>query len=203
MTKQELVEFMAEKAGLTKADATRALDAFVEGVTTGIVNKGKVSLVGFLTPTSGKVYINDIDIYQTKTFPPSTRALIEKPNFINSLTGFENLKLLADIKKDVGIKEIEDTLELVNLQNEKSKKFGKYSLGMKQKLGIASVLMENPKIIILDEPFNGIDKSSIQQIKDYLLKIKSDKIILIASHIESDISDLCDEIIEMDLGKIN
>ena len=161
------------------------------------------TICGFLTPTSGKVYINDIDIYQTKTFPPSTRALIEKPNFINSLTGFENLKLLADIKKDVGIKEIEDTLVLVNLQNEKSKKFGKYSLGMKQKLGIASVLMENPKIIILDEPFNGIDKSSIQQIKDYLLKIKSDKIILIASHIESDISDLCDEIIEMDLGKIN
>lgn len=200
---------------LTKIlDQNKALDninlEFKEGKIYGIIGRngsGKSllfkTICGFLTPTSGKVYINDIDIYQTKTFPPSTRALIEKPNFINSLTGFENLKLLADIKKDVGIKEIEDTLELVNLQNEKSKKFGKYSLGMKQKLGIASVLMENPKIIILDEPFNGIDKSSIQQIKDYLLKIKSDKIILIASHIESDISDLCDEIIEMDLGKIN
>lgn len=200
---------------LTKIlDQNKVLDninlEFKEGKIYGIIGRngsGKSllfkTICGFLTPTSGKVYINDIDIYQTKTFPPSTRALIEKPNFINSLTGFENLKLLADIKKDVGIKEIEDTLELVNLQNEKSKKFGKYSLGMKQKLGIASVLMENPKIIILDEPFNGIDKSSIQQIKDYLLKIKSDKIILIASHIESDISDLCDEIIEMDLGKIN
>ena len=200
---------------LTKIlDQNKVLDninlEFKEGKIYGIIGRngsGKSllfkTICGFLTPTSGKVYINDIDIYQTKTFPPSTRALIEKPNFINSLTGFENLKLLADIKKDVGIKEIEDTLELVNLQNEKSKKFGKYSLGMKQKLGIVSVLMENPKIIILDEPFNGIDKSSIQQIKDYLLKIKSDKIILIASHIESDISDLCDEIIEMDLGKIN
>ncbi len=200
---------------LTKIlDQNKVLDninlEFKEGKIYGIIGRngsGKSllfkTICGFLTPTSGKVYINDIDIYQTKTFLPSTRALIEKPNFINSLTGFENLKLLADIKKDVGIKEIEDTLELVNLQNEKSKKFGKYSLGMKQKLGIASVLMENPKIIILDEPFNGIDKSSIQQIKDYLLKIKSDKIILIASHIESDISDLCDEIIEMDLGKIN
>lgn len=200
---------------LTKIlDQNKVLDninlEFKEGKIYGIIGRngsGKSllfkTICGFLTPTSGKVYINDIDIYQTKTFSPSTRALIEKPNFINSLTGFENLKLLADIKKDVGIKEIEDTLVLVNLQNEKSKKFGKYSLGMKQKLGIASVLMENPKIIILDEPFNGIDKSSIQQIKDYLLKIKSDKIILIASHIESDISDLCDEIIEMDLGKIN
>ena len=73
---------------------------------------------------------------------------------------------------------------------------------MKQKLGIASVIMENPKIIILDEPFNGIDKSSIEQIKKYLLNIKSEKIIIIASHIESDINDLCDEIYEMDLGKI-
>ena len=200
---------------LTKIlDQNKVLDninlEFKEGKIYGIIGRngsGKSllfkTICGFLTPTSGKVYINDVDIYQTKTFPPSTRALIEKPNFINSLTGFENLKLLADIKKDVGIKEIEDTLVLVNLQNEKSKKFGKYSLGMKQKLGIASVLMENPKIIILDEPFNGIDKLSIQQIKDYLLKIKPDKIILIASHIESDISDLCDEIIEMDLGKIN
>ena len=200
---------------LTKIlDQNKVLDninlEFKEGKIYGIIGRngsGKSllfkTICGFLTPTSGKVYINDIDIYQTKTFPPSTRALIEKPNFINSLTGFENLKLLADIKKDVGIKEIEDTLELVNLQNEKSKKFGKYSLGMKQKLGIASVLMENPKIIILDEPLDGIYKSSIHQIKDYLLKIKSDKIILIASHIESDISDLCDEIIEMDLGKIN
>ena len=200
---------------LTKIlDQNKVLDninlEFKEGKIYGIIGRngsGKSllfkTICGFLTPTSGKVYINDIDIYQTKTFPPSTRALIENTNFINSLTAFENLKLLADIKKDVGIKEIEDTLVLVNLQNEKSKKFGKYSLGMKQKLGIASVLMENPKIIILDEPFNGIDKSSIQQIKDYLLKIKSDKIILIASHIESDISDLCDEIIEMDLGKIN
>ncbi len=161
------------------------------------------TICGFLTPTSGKVIVNDIDIYKSKTFPPETRALIEKPNFINSLSGFENLKMLVDIKKIVGVKEIEDTLSLVNLENEKNKKFGKYSLGMKQKLGIASVLMENPKIIILDEPFNGIDKSSIQEIKNYLLKIKSDKIIIIASHIESDIKDLCDVIFEMDLGKVN
>lgn len=183
---------------------------FEEGKIYGIVGRngsGKSllfkTICGFLTPTSGNVYVNGINIYESKTFPPSTRALIEKPNFINSLTGLENLKMLVDIKKIVGVKEIEDTLSLVNLENEKYKKFGKYSLGMKQKLGIASVLMENPKIIILDEPFNGIDKSSIQQIKNYLLKIKSDKIIIIASHIESDIKDLCDEIFEMDLGKVN
>ena len=182
---------------------------FEEGKVYGIVGRngsGKSllfkTICGFLTPTSGNVFINDIDIYEKDVFPPSTRALIEKPNFINSLSGFQNLKLLADINKLIGDKEIDDSLKLVNLYNEKNKKFGKYSLGMKQKLGIASVIMENPKIIILDEPFNGIDKSSIEQIKKYLLNIKSEKIIIIASHIESDINDLCDEIYEMDLGKI-
>ena len=196
-----------------KLDENIVLDniniTFEEGKVYGIVGRngsGKSllfkTICGFLTPTSGKVFINDIDIYEKDVFPPSTRALIEKPNFINSLSGFQNLKLLADINKLIGDKEIDDSLKLVNLYNEKNKKFGKYSLGMKQKLGIASVIMENPKIIILDEPFNGIDKSSIEQIKKYLLNIKSEKIIIIASHIESDINDLCDEIYEMDLGKI-
>ena len=196
-----------------KLDENIVLDniniTFEEGKVYGIVSRngsGKSllfkTICGFLTPTSGNVFINDIDIYEKDVFPPSTRALIEKPNFINSLSGFQNLKLLADINKLIGDKEIDDSLKLVNLYNEKNKKFGKYSLGMKQKLGIASVIMENPKIIILDEPFNGIDKSSIEQIKKYLLNIKSEKIIIIASHIESDINDLCDEIYEMDLGKI-
>lgn len=196
-----------------KLDENIVLDniniTFEEGKVYGIVGRngsGKSllfkTICGFLTPTSGNVFINDIDIYEKDVFPPSTRALIEKPNFINSLSGFQNLKLLADINKLIGDNEIDDSLKLVNLYNEKNKKFGKYSLGMKQKLGIASVIMENPKIIILDEPFNGIDKSSIEQIKKYLLNIKSEKIIIIASHIESDINDLCDEIYEMDLGKI-
>ena len=201
---------------LTKIlDQNKVLDninlEFKEGKIYGIIGRngsGKSllfkTICGFLTPTSGKVYINDIDIYQTKTFPPSTRALIEKPNFINSLTGFENLKLLADIKKDVGIKEIEDTLVLVNLQNEKSKKFGKYSLGMKQKLGIASVLMENPKIIILDEPFSGIDKGSLAMIYDYLKKIKSEgRTLIISTHTSDRAKDLYDEIYELEEGKLN
>lgn len=160
------------------------------------------TICGFLTPTEGEVCINDINIYKEDTFPPSTRALIEKPTFINSLSGYDNLKLLADITKEIGKDEILESLSLVNLTNEKDKKYGKYSLGMKQKLGIASVLMENPNIMILDEPFNGIDKSSIEKIKNYLLNIKNNKIIIIASHIEGDIDDLCDTIYEMDLGKL-
>ena len=173
----------------------------------GINGSGKTMLMrmitGLIRPTSGSVYIDDKELHKDISFPPSVGALLENPAFIDGYTGKENLKLLAGIKGFVTDDEIDEILDFVGLSNAKDKKYKKYSLGMKQKLGIAQVLMENPDVLILDEPFNGIDKSSIQQIKDYLLKIKSDKIILIASHIESDISDLCDEIIEMDLGKIN
>ena len=160
-------------------------------------------ICGLVLPTVGEVKIDGKILGKEFSFPTSVGVFIEKPGFLDSYSGFQNLMMLASIKGQISGAEVKDVIKRVGLQDVMYKKYRKYSLGMKQKLGIASVLMENPKIIILDEPFNGIDKSSIQQIKDYLLKIKSDKIILIASHIESDISDLCDEIIEMDLGKIN
>ena len=156
-----------------------------KGVIYGIVGRngsGKSmlfkSICGFLTPKEGYVKVFDEDIYQNKTFPKNTRALIEKPTFISSISGYENLKLLAGIQNKIGTEEIFDTLKLVNLYDDKDKKYGKYSLGMKQKLGIASVLMENPEIIILDEPFNAIDNDSIKKIKDYLLSIKKEKLII-------------------------
>lgn len=161
------------------------------------------SICGFLTPTQGKVIVFDDDIYLNKTFPKDTRALIEKPTFISSISGFENLKLLAQIQNKTNNKEIDETLKLVNLYDNKDKKYGKYSLGMKQKLGIAAVLMENPKIIILDEPFNGIDNESIKKIKEYLLGIKKDRLIVVAPHIKQDLDDLCDEIYTMDNGNLS
>lgn len=161
------------------------------------------SICGFLTPTQGKVIVFDDDIYLNKTFPKDTRALIEKPTFISSISGFENLKLLAQIQNKTNNKEIDETLKLVNLYDNKDKKYGKYSLGMKQKLGIAAVLMENPKIIILDEPFNGIDNESIKKIKEYLLGIKKDRLIVVATHIKQDLDDLCDEIYTMDNGNLS
>ena len=180
-----------------------------KGVIYGIVGRngsGKSmlfkSICGFLTPKEGYVKVFDEDIYQNKTFPKNTRALIEKPTFISSISGYENLKLLAGIQNKIGTEEIFDTLKLVNLYDDKDKKYGKYSLGMKQKLGIASVLMETPEIIILDEPFNAIDNDSIKKIKDYLLSIKKEKLIIIATHINQDIEDLCDEIYTMDNGKL-
>lgn len=161
------------------------------------------SICGFLRPNKGKIIVFKEDIYLNKSFPKDTRALIEKPTFISSISGFENLKLLAKIQNKIDDNEIEETLKLVNLYDNKDKKYGKYSLGMKQKLGIAAVLMENPKIIILDEPFNGIDNESIKKIKDYLLEIKKDRLIVVATHIKQDLEDLCDEIYTMNNGNLS
>lgn len=162
------------------------------------------TICGFLKPNHGNVIINGVDIYKNGVFPKNTRALIDIPNYIPDLTGFENLSLLASIENIIGKKEIEQTLQLVNLYEEKDKKFKKYSLGMKQKLGIAQVLMENPDILILDEPFNGLDEISANKIREILINEKRrNKIILIATHIKEDIENLCDVIYEMNDGVIN
>ena len=115
------------------------------------------TICGFVKPDKGYVKVGGEDIYKNNTFPKKTAALIERPNYLPDLTGYENLKMLASINKVIGDKEILNTLEKVNLLEEKDKKFKKYSLGMKQKLGIAQVLMENPDIMIFDEPFNGLE----------------------------------------------
>lgn len=162
------------------------------------------TICGFVKPTSGEVIINNVNIYKNNTFPKNTRALIEGPKFLNNLTGYENLELLASINNKVGKKEIEKVLKEVNLFEEKDKIYSKYSLGMKQKLGIAQVLMENPDILIFDEPFNGLDEQSATKIRKILLKQKEmGKIIIIATHIKEDIEQLCNKIYKIDAGKLN
>lgn len=162
-------------------------------------------ICGFYKPNSGNVLYDNIDINNKKIFLPDTRVLIEKPNFLPDVSGFCNLKLLSQIENKIGDKEILDTLNIVNLSSDEyNKKYHKYSLGMKQKLGIAQVIMENPKVMILDEPFNGIENESVIKIKEYFRNLdKSDKIIIMASHIKEDISDLCDEVYEIDNHKIS
>ncbi|MEG2311701.1 MAG: ABC transporter ATP-binding protein [Bacilli bacterium] len=154
-------------------------------------------LCGFYIPTSGEILFDGINIIKEKTFPPSTRALIEKPNFLSDLTGYENLKLLAEIQNKISSKEIETALKKVNLDDQKNKRFSKYSLGMKQKLGIAQVLMENPDVLIFDEPFNGIESSTVEKLrKEFLAQKDSGKLIIVSSHIKEDIDMLADEIYE-------
>lgn len=161
------------------------------------------TLCGFINPTEGEVKVNNIDIYKENTFPDSTRALIEKPNFIDDISGLENLKLLAKIQNTITEEDILKYLDLFELTKYKDKTFKKYSLGMKQKLGIIQVLMEDPKIIILDEPFNGLEEQSVDLLRKILLEEKKkNKLTIIASHIKEDIDILADEIYRVDGGKI-
>ena len=161
-------------------------------------------MCGLYAPTSGEVLYDGVNYNMENKFVPSVRALIEKPNFFPNLTGYENLKLLSEIQNKITDKEINETLESVNLINEKDKKYSNYSLGMKQKLGVAQALMEDPEVIILDEPFNGIEKASVEKIIDILKKKKSEgKIIIVASHYLEELSNLCDKIYSFDMGEVS
>lgn len=184
---------------------------FNEGNIYGLVGRngsGKSVLLkiicGLYKPTTGEVLFDDKNYSKSNLYCPNLRALIESPAFFPELTGFENLKLLAKIQNKIGNQEIIDTLRKVNLYEEKDKKFAEYSLGMKQKLGIAQVLMEDPKILILDEPFNGIEEESVKKIIDILKKeVKKGKIIILSTHIKEDLNKLADKIYVLDNGKIN
>lgn len=172
---------------------------------TGRNGSGKSVLLkiicGFYTPTSGEVLLDNYNYILNNDFPKSTRCLIEKPNFLPDLTGYENLKLLASIENKIGDKEILDTIEKLNLKEEINKKYSKYSLGTKQKLGIAQVLMENPELIVLDEPLNGIENETAKEVRKILNEEKKkDKIIIVASHIKEDIDTLADVVYNIDNG---
>ena len=184
---------------------------FTSGKIYGLIGRngsGKSVLLkivcGFYAPTTGKVLVDDIDIVQEKRFLPNVRVLIEKPTFLPDISGIENLRLLAKIQNKISEDKINETLDRVNLSIEdRNKKYHKYSLGMKQKLGIAQVLMEDPDIMILDEPFNGVEKETTEKIRKVLKEEKKKgKIIILASHIKEDIEELADAVYEIDAGKI-
>ena len=161
-------------------------------------------ICGFYKPNVGSVYVDDIDIVKNDSFIFDARALIEKPSFLPDISGFENLKLLANIEGKITDEQINKTLDLVNISNEdRNKKYHKYSMGMKQKLGIAQVLMDNPKIMIFDEPFNGIEEETVNELRKILLELKKqDKLIIIATHIKEDIDSLVDILYKVDGGNI-
>ena len=160
-------------------------------------------LTGLYKADSGSVSINDKEINYQEEFIKNLGVLIEGPKFFSNLTGFENLKFLASIKNKVKEDDILNILEIVNLIDEKDKKYNKYSLGMKQKLGIAAAIMENPDILILDEPFNGIESVSVSKIKNYLKEIKKNKIIILSTHIKEDLEELSDHIYYFDAGIVS
>ena len=161
-------------------------------------------ICGLYAPTNGTVLYNNQNWNTKEKCPLRIRATIDKPSFFPTLSGYENLKLLSNIEKSIDDKDILKALEIVGLTDDKNKKFSKYSLGMKQKLGIAQAIMEKSDILILDEPFNGIDEESKKSIKEYIKQLKKNKnqIIIITSHIHEDLTELCDSIIHIKGGMI-
>ena len=160
-------------------------------------------ICGFLKATKGTIIINGKKLGKDLDFLPDLGVLIEKPGFIENYNQFQNLKYLAQIKKKIGDKEIEEILKKVGLNLNNYDKVKNFSLGMRQRLGIAQAIMEDQKIIILDEPFNGLDKEGAKQIKELILQLKApDRLIMLTSHIEGDIDSLADYIYEFSNGKL-
>lgn len=182
---------------------------FKQGNIYGLIGKngsGKTMLLkamsGFLRPSTGKVIVNDQELYLKEEFPKDMGVMIGNCEYIKDMTGKDNLKYLASLLKKIDDDRINEVIDIVNLTDEKDKLVKKYSLGMKQKLGIAQAIMEYPKILLLDEPFNGIDNESVSKIKKYLYSIKKDTIIIIATHYKEDIDNFCDSIIKLENGTI-
>lgn len=171
---------------------------------TGANGSGKSVLfkliAGLYSPSYGEVLINGENIVPERKIPANLGALIEEPGFINYYSGFKNLQYLASIRGVVGNQEINDTLKIVGLYEQKDQKVKTYSLGMRKKLGIAQAIMENPSILLLDEPMNALDKSSVENMRTLFRKLSSEKgtTILIASHSEEDIRILCDKVYAID-----
>ncbi len=156
-------------------------------------------ICGFMLPDSGKIYVGGQQVGRDCDFPDSLGIIIETPGFLPYLTGYQNLKILASLKAKIGKKEIIDALEKVGLKPTLRKPVSKYSLGMRQRLGIAQAIMEDPAVLILDEPFNGLDKTGVEEIRKLLLSLKErGKTILLASHNAQDIEVLCDDVHDME-----
>ena len=152
-------------------------------------------LTKFYKETGGRILYNDILVDSFEDFPFKVRAFLETPSFIPTMSGLDNLKILSKLSDKLSNDDLNDLFDKVNLNSERNKNFRYYSLGMKQKLGIACTLMDNPDTIILDEPFNGIDDESITMIKKLLIGMRDEgKIIIIATHIKEDIENFCDQI---------
>ena len=181
---------------------------FSRGKIHGIVGNngsGKTVLMkcicGFLRPDAGRIFVNDVQIGKDRDFPEDIGIIIETPGFLPHLSGFQNLKLLATLKRRANDHTIRAVLEQVGLDPGMKKPVGKYSLGMRQRLGLAQALMEDPELLILDEPLNGLDKHGAAHIRHIIKGLREDgKTVLLASHNQQDIDELCDTVCEMDAG---
>lgn len=184
--------------------------AFEKGKIYGLVGRngsGKTMLLkcicGFVKPTSGTILYENKYIGKDIDFIDDAGIIIETPGFVPYYSGYKNLKILSNLGKKVSDKKIKDTLKLVELDYCMNKMVRKYSLGMRQRLGLAQAIMEEPKVLILDEPMNGLDNEGVEKIRKILLELKREgKTILLVSHNREDVEVLCDNIYVMEHGEI-
>ncbi|MBS5664474.1 MAG: ATP-binding cassette domain-containing protein [Roseburia sp.] len=186
-------------------DVTVSLEA---GKIHGLIGRngsGKTMLMkcicGFIRPTRGVVVVDGKRVGKDVDFPKNMGIIIETPGFIPYYSGYKNLKLLAGLRNKIGKEEIIQAMERTGLDPKLKRHVKKYSLGMRQRLGLAQAIMEDPDILILDEPMNGLDKDGVEDMRRYLIDLREQgKTILIASHSSEDISVLCDSVYEMEKG---
>ena len=174
----------------------------------GIIGRngsGKTVLIkticGFVLPDKGQVIVDGKTIGKDIDFPQNVGAIIEAPGFIPTLSAYKNLSYLASLRGIIGAEEIRRAISVVGLNPDDKKHVGKFSLGMKQRLGLAQAIMENPDILILDEPMNGLDKDGVVEMRNLLNQFRiNGKTIILVSHSAEDINILCDTVYEMDKG---
>ena len=182
--------------------------SFEAGKIHGLIGRngcGKTVLLriicGLYRAASGTVCVNGQYVGQDVEFPASTGILIESPGFIPYYSGYKNLQVLAELNYRTTDAMVRNAISLVGLSADEKKSVGKYSLGMRQRLGIAQALMENPQLLILDEPMNGLDNKGVSDMRMLFKKLRYEgKTILLAIHNPLDIDELCDTVCEMDAG---
>ncbi len=182
--------------------------SFEKGKIHGLIGRngsGKTMLMkcicGFVPVTQGSVTVNGKKIGKDIDVPENLGAIIETPGFLNNYSGYNNLKFLAGINKKIGREQIREAISFVGLDPDSKKHVGRYSLGMRQRLGLAQAIMENPDILLLDEPMNGLDKHGVKEMRELFKSLaQQGKTIIMANHSVEDIDVLCDTVCEMDLG---
>lgn len=182
-----------------------------EGKIYGLVGRngsGKTVLMkclcGFIHPEEGKIFVHGKQIGKEVEFAQDIGFIIESPGFLPQYDAYKNLAYFYSVKNKIDKEIIEKYIRLVGLNPKDKKKVGKYSMGMKQRLGIAQAIMESPSLIIVDEPFNGLDISGVEEMRKLFHEIKEEgKTIILVSHNREDINILCDEVYEMDNGLLS
>lgn len=162
------------------------------------------AICGLIRPTKGKIMIDGAQQWKDFSFPPDLGMLIETPTFLPEFTGFENLEMLSSIQKKVSRDDIRETITKVGLMPDDKRTTRKYSLGMRQRLGITCAIMEHPQLLILDEPFNGLDVDGYELVKSIILEEKQKgTLIVLACHSREDLEDLSDVIYKVEQGRFS